>query len=149
MDLQEFLRKAREKEGKKIRMISLEVDEIGIVDFQRPEDKDILEYTSEITKAAQFKKEKKLNKKTNEVEDIEVVESINLEIMHKAATKLVYLSCSLIRAKETRDEFKSNDPFNIPSLIFGSNEVLRIAGEIMKAFSGNKIAKKITDDIKN
>lgn len=69
--------------------------------------------------------------------------------MVKEASKLVYNCCPMIREKEVREMYPKNEFIEIPELIFGANEVIRLAGELHKAFSGFQEAKKTADDIKN
>lgn len=142
MTLQEFINRARQKEEQKIKAITLEVVDFGEVTFTRPTKDELMEYTQVMMDMYQ-------EANGNKNAELGVDFKIDYIEMVKEASKLVYNCCPMIREKEVREMYPKNEFIEIPELIFGANEVIRLAGELHKAFSGIQEAKKTTDDIKN
>lgn len=142
MTLQEFINRARQKEEQKIKAVTLEVVDFGEITFTRPTKEELMEYTQVMMDMYQ-----EANK--NENTELGVDFKIDYIEMVKVASKLVYNCCPMIREKEVREMYPKNEFIEIPELIFGANEVIRLAGKLHKAFSGLQEAKKTIDDIKN
>ena len=138
MQLQDFLNKVREKESKRLKIIEIEVEDIGKIEFTRPLSKDLIKCMSETAEASKTIKT-----------DEGVIEKQDMKAMLSAAKELVYNSCSLLQAEETREHFKTVHPYDIPVEIFGIAKTIEIAAEIMDKFAGEKEIKKLEDDIKN
>ena len=138
MQLQDFLNRVREKESKKLKIIEIEVEDIGKVEFTRPLSKDLIKCMSETAEATKTIKT-----------DEGVIEKTDIEAMLSAAKELVYNSCSLLQAEETREQFKNIHPYDIPVEIFGIAKTIEIAAELMEKFGGEKEIEKLEDDIKN
>ena len=138
MQLQDFLNKVRENESKRLKIIEIEVDGIGKVEFTRPLSKDLIKCMSETAGATKTIKT-----------DEEVIKKTDIEAMLSTAKELVYNSCSLLQAEETREQFKTLHPYDIPVEIFGITKTIEIAAEIMEKFGGEKEIEKLEDDIKN
>lgn len=149
MDLQEFIRKAREKESKKLKITQIEIEGFGLVEFQRPALKDILNYVDDISNATETEIEVIGETEEGEPKTKETVKNQDMKKILEASSKFVYLSCSLLRSKEVRAEFKVGDPYELPVEVFGFDEVIEVAGEILEVFNGNKEIKKIDEEIKN
>ena len=138
MQLQDFLNKVREKESKRLKIIEIEVEDIGKIEFTRPLSKDLIKCMSETAGATKTIKT-----------DEGVIKKTDIEAMLSAAKELVYNSCSLLQAEETREQFKTLHPYDIPVEIFGITKTIEIAAEIMEKFGGEKEIEKLEDDIKN
>ena len=138
MQLQDFLNKVREKESKRLKIIEIEVEDIGKIEFTRPLSKDLIKCMSETAGATKTIKT-----------DEGVIKKTDIEAMLSAAKELVYNSCSLLQAEETREQFKTLHPYDIPVEIFGITKTIEIAAEIMEKFGGDKEIEKLENDIKN
>lgn len=136
MEFQEFLNKVRENEEKRLKFIELEVTGIGNMVFTRPKNSDLLEYITDVTKSSKYGKDGE-------------VEEMDYEKMVVASNKLVYNSCGFLQKKEIRDEYKNYSPYDIPSVIFGFEETIRLASEISDKFGAVKAKEELEDDIKN
>ncbi len=138
MQLQDFLNKVREKESKRLKIIEIEVEDIGKIEFTRPLSQDLIKCMSETAEATKTIKT-----------DEGVIEKQDMEVILSAAKELVYNSCSLLQAEETREHFKAVHPYDIPVEIFGITKTIEIAAEIMEKFGGDKEIEKLENDIKN
>ena len=138
MQLQDFLNKVREKESKRLKIIEIEVEDIGKIEFTRPLSQDLIKCMSETAEATKTIKT-----------DEGVIEKQDMEVILSAAKELVYNSCSLLQAEETREHFKAVHPYDIPVEIFGITKTIEIAAEIMEKFGGDKEIEKFENDIKN
>ena len=138
MQLQDFLNKVREKESKRLKIIEIEVEDIGKIEFTRPLSQDLIKCMSETAEATKTIKT-----------DEGVIEKQDMEVILSAAKELVYNSCSLLQTEETREHFKAVHPYDIPVEIFGITKTIEIAAEIMEKFGGDKEIEKLENDIKN
>lgn len=137
MTLTEFINKARDKEANKIKAIVLKVEDFGEVDFTRPNREELINYTQVIMDMV------------NETGLEENQNNFDYGELAKQSSKFVYNCCPLIREKEIRDMYRENEFEEIPEIIFGTNEVIRLAGELFNIFSGTKALEKRVNDIKN
>ena len=138
--LQEFLNKVREKEAKKVKITKIEIKEIGEVEFQRPNESELLRYNNEMMKCY---------KGTLKDKDNISMENMDIEGMALNASELIYNSCSFFREKELRDMYKEYEFIEIPLIILGKTEVLRIANSINAIFKGLEVKKETEEEIKN
>lgn len=138
--LQEFLNKIREKEAKKVKITKIEIKEIGEVEFQRPNESELLRYNNEMMKCY---------KGTLKDKDNISMENMDIEGMALNASELIYNSCSFFREKELRDMYKEYEFIEIPLIILGTTEVLRIANSINAIFKGLEVKKETEEEIKN
>lgn len=138
MELQDFLNKVREKEANKLKMIEIEVENIGKIEFHRPSTNELIncmKITSEATK-------------TIETEEGKYQQS-DFKAILEASKELVYNSCSLLQSEQIRSEYKNLYPTDIPVEIFGITKTVEIAAELMEKFSATKEIEKMENDIKN
>lgn len=138
--LQEFLNKVREKEAKKVKITKIEIKEIGEVEFQRSNESELLRYNNEMMKCY---------KGTLKDKDNISMENMDIEGMALNASELIYNSCSFFREKELRDMYKEYEFIEIPLIILGTTEVLRIANSINAIFKGLEVKKETEEEIKN
>lgn len=138
--LQEFLNRVREKEAKKVKITKIEIKEIGEVEFQRPNESELLRYNNEMMKCY---------KGTLKDKDNISMENMDIEGMALNASELIYNSCSFFREKELRDMYKEYEFIEIPLIILGTTEVLRIANSINTIFKGLEVKKETEEEIKN
>ncbi len=122
----EFLRKARDKKANEIKVIGMEVKDIGVIEFTRPTNEYILKFMERVDSS---------NGKFTE------------EFNH--FKELLYTHCSLLQKKELREEFKVNSPYDLVTEIFGINETAELANEFMEKFGFGDADKEETEDIKN
>lgn len=137
---QDFLNKVREKEAKKVKVAMVEVEGIGEIEFQRPNESELLRYNNEMMKCYKGTLKDKDNIST---------ENMDIEGMALNASELIYNSCSFFREKELRDMYKEYEFIEIPLIILGTTEVLRIANSINAIFKGLEVKKETEEEIKN
>lgn len=137
---QEFLNKVREKENKKVKIAVVEVEGIGEIEFQRPNESELLRYNNEIMKCY---------KGTLKDKDNISMENMDMEGMALNASELIYNSCSFFKEKELRDMYKEYEFIKLPLVILGITEVLRIATTINAIFKGLEVKKETEEEIKN
>lgn len=137
---QEFLNKVKEKENKKVRIAVVKVEGIGEIEFQRPNESELLRYNNEIMKCY---------KGTLKDKDNISMENMDMEGMALNASELIYNSCSFFKEKELRDMYKEYEFIKLPLVILGITEVLRIANTINAIFKGLEVKKETEEEIKN
>lgn len=137
---QDFLNKVREKEAKKVKIAKVEVEGIGEIEFQRPDESELLRYNNEMMRCY---------KGTLKDKDNISMGNMDVEGMALNASELIYNSCSFFREKELRDMYKEYKFPEIPLIILGTTEVLRIAHSINAIFKGLKVKKETEEEIKN
>lgn len=137
---QEFLNKVKEKENKKVKIAVVEVEGIGEIEFQRPNESELLRYNNEIMKCY---------KGTLKDKDNISMENMDMEGMALNASELIYNSCSFFKEKELRDMYKEYEFIKLPLVILGITEVLRIATTINAIFKGLEVKKETEEEIKN
>lgn len=137
---QEFLNKVREKENKKVKIAVVEVEGIGEIEFQRPNESELLRYNNEIMKCY---------KGTLKDKDNISMGNMDMEGMALNASELIYNSCSFFKEKELRDMYKEYEFIKLPLVILGITEVLRIATTINAIFKGLEVKKETEEKIKN
>lgn len=142
MTLQEFINKSKEKENKKIKEVTLKVQDFGEVLFTRPSNDELMEYTQAM-----------MEMYTEKAQNVSEIKESDFQVDYiklvRQSSKLLYNSCPYFRAKEVRDLYPDKEFEEIPEIIFGSQEVIRIAGKLHNIFQGYEKLEKTVDDIKN
>lgn len=147
MTLEQFIQKVREKEESKIKVTTLQIENFGEVEFERPNTSVMLKFQKEIMAS--------YNSEITETEDEENQEvkiktsDIEMDKFAKASSVFVYNSCSMLRTKEIREIYKKNHPEDIPLELFGMNEVIAIAVDVFNKFEGRKEVAEVEEDVKN
>lgn len=147
MTLEQFIQKVREKEESKIKVTTLQIENFGEVEFERPNTSVMLKFQKEIMAS--------YNSEITETEDEENQEvkiktsDIEMDKFAKASSVFVYNSCSMLRTKEIREIYKKNHPEDIPLELFGMNEVIAIAVDVFNKFEGRKEVTEVEEDVKN
>ncbi len=148
--LEEFIAKAKRKEESKIKLIMLQVEGFGEIEFQRPSESNILKFSNGMLAAA---KGVDLEKSENENETIEKekmkIENIDIAAFAKTASEFIYNSCSFMRDAEIRKMYKNVYPADIPLCILGQTETITLATKIFEEFNGKKQVEEIEEDLKN
>lgn len=138
--LQDFLNKIREKEEKKVKIAVIDIEGIGEVEFQRPKEADLLKYNNGLIKCYRGNLKDRDNIST---------EDLDMEEMAYIASELIYNSCSFFRSKELRAMYQEYEFIDIPLIILGFNETLRVANKVNSIFKGLELKKETEEDIKN
>lgn len=138
--LQDFLNKVREKEEKKVKIAVIDIEGIGEVEFQRPKEADLLKYNNGLIKCYRGNLKDRDNIST---------EDLDMEEMAYIASELIYNSCSFFRSKELRAMYQEYEFIDIPLIILGFNETLRVANKVNSIFKGLELKKETEEDIKN
>lgn len=138
--LQDFLNKVREKEEKKVKIAVIDIEGIGEVEFQRPKESDLLKYNNDLIKCYRGNLKDKDNIST---------ENLDMEEMGYIASELIYNSCSSFRSKEIRAMYQEYEFIDIPLIVLGIDETLRVANRINAIFKGLELKKETDEDIKN
>lgn len=138
--LQDFLNKVREKEEKKVKIAVIDIEGIGEVEFQRPKEADLLKYNNSLIKCYRGNLKDRDNIST---------EDLDMEEMAYIASELIYNSCSFFRSKELRAMYQEYEFIDIPLIILGFNETLRVANKVNSIFKGLELKKETEEDIKN
>lgn len=138
--LQDFLNKVREKEEKKVKIAVIDIEGIGEVEFQRPKEADLLKYNNGLIKCYRGNLKDKDNISA---------EDLDMEEMAYIASELIYNSCSFFRSKELRTMYQEYEFIDIPLIILGFNETLRVANKVNSIFKGLELKKETEEDIKN
>lgn len=138
--LQDFLNKVREKEEKKVKIAIIDIEGIGEVEFQRPKEADLLKYNNGLIKCYRGNLKDRDNIST---------EDLDMEEMAYIASELIYNSCSFFRSKELRAMYQEYEFIDIPLIILGFNETLRVANKVNSIFKGLELKKETEEDIKN
>lgn len=139
LDIASFLEKVIENEVKRVKIVQLEVANYGLIEFVRPKEGVLLNYITNMVKSSKMK----VDENGMEFKDI------NMEEFLKAGSEFVYSCCPLLQAKEVRDKYSNNDPYDIPGIVFGSDATLDLAKELNEIFKGKKVKEKIEETIKN
>lgn len=140
LTLQEFLNRVKVKEASKVKIAKIEIKGIGEVEFQRPKESELLRYNNEMMRCYKGTLKDKDNIST---------ENMDMEGMALNASELIYNSCSFFREKELRDMYKEYEFIEIPLVILGTTEVLRIANSLNAIFKGLEVKKETEEEIKN
>lgn len=140
LTLQEFLNRVKAKEASKVKIAKIEIKGIGEVEFQRPKESELLRYNNEMMKCY---------KGTLKDKDNISMENMDIEGMALNASELIYNSCSFFREKELRGMYVEYRFPEIPLIILGTTEVLRIANSLNAIFKGLEVKKDTEEEIKN
>ena len=141
--LEEFIAKAREKEDKKIKIVVLNIQGFGEIEFQRPSENNFLKFSNGMLSAI---KDVDLDEKSTEKLKTENIDMVDFS---KAASEFIYNSCSYMRAEEIRNIYRNSSFYDIPLCILGQSEVINIATKLYEAFNGKREAEEIQRDLKN
>ena len=148
MTLEQFIQKVREKEESKIIITSLQIENFGEVEFERPNTSVMLKFQKEIMASYNSEITETEDEENQEVKKIKTSD-IEMDKFAKASSVFVYNSCSMLRTKEIREIYKKNHPEDIPLELFGMNEVIAIAVDIFNKFEGRKEVTEVEEDVKN
>ena len=148
MTLEQFIQKVREKEESKIKITTLQIENFGEVEFERPNTSVMLKFQKEIMASYNSEITETEDEENQEVKKIKTSD-IEMDKFAKASSVFVYNSCSMLRTKEIREIFKKNHPEDIPLELFGMNEVIAIAVDIFNKFEGRKEVTEVEEDVKN
>ena len=148
MTLEQFIQKVREKEESKIKITTLQIENIGEVEFERPNTSVMLKFQKEIMASYNSEITETEDEENQEVKKIKTSD-IEMDKFAKASSVFVYNSCSMLRTKEIREIYKKNHPEDIPLELFGMNEVIAIAVDVFNKFEGRKEVTEVEEDVKN
>ena len=148
MTLERFIQKVREKEESKIKITTLQIENFGEVEFERPNTSVMLKFQKEIMASYNSEITETEDEENQEVKKIKTSD-IEMDKFAKASSVFVYNSCSMLRTKEIREIYKKNHPEDIPLELFGMNEVIAIAVDIFNKFEGRKEVTEVEEDVKN
>lgn len=149
-EFNDFLERVMKYEDQKVKVATIEVEDFGEMEVQRPSASVMLEYQKELfasmkdvnveQKESDTEKESKINLNTAEVD---------IEKLAKASSAFVYKCCSQLREKAIRDLYPKIAFEEIPLNLFGENNINAIAQNIYKVFKGKKVVEETTETIKN
>lgn len=148
MTLEQFIQKVREKEESKIKITTLQIENFGEVEFERPNTSVMLKFQKEIMASYNSEITETEDEENQEVKKIKTSD-IEMDKFAKASSVFVYNSCSMLRMKEIREIYKKNHPEDIPLELFGMNEVIAIAVDVFNKFEGRKEVTEVEEDVKN
>lgn len=148
MTLEQFIQKVREKEESKIKITTLQIENFGEVEFERPNTSVMLKFQKEIMASYNSEITETEDEENQEVTKIKTSD-IEMDKFAKASSVFVYNSCSMLRTKEIREIYKKNHPEDIPLELFGMNEVIAIAVDVFNKFEGRKEVTEVEEDVKN
>ena len=148
MTLEQFIPKVREKEESKIKITTLQIENFGEVEFERPNTSVMLKFQKEIMASYNSEITETEDEENQEVKKIKTSD-IEMDKFAKASSVFVYNSCSMLRTKEIREIYKKNHPEDIPLELFGMNEVIAIAVDVFNKFEGRKEVTEVEEDVKN
>lgn len=148
MTLEQFIQKVREKEENKIKITTLQIENFGEVEFERPNTSVMLKFQKEIMASYNSEITETEDEENQEVKKIKTSD-IEMDKFAKASSVFVYNSCSMLRTKEIREIYKKNHPEDIPLELFGMNEVIAIAVDVFNKFEGRKEVTEVEEDVKN
>lgn len=137
LTIQEFIEKYAEYELKKVKITQMNIEGYGLIEFARPQEGIILSYISGLLKASKLKKDGGMG------------ESTDFRDLIKVSEEFVYSCCPMLQSKEIRDKFSSNEPYEIPTIVFGTGNIVGIAAELSIIFNGGKVNAETEDAIKN
>lgn len=148
MTLEQFIQKVREKEESKIKITTLQIENFGEVEFERPNTSVMLKFQKEIMASYNSEITETEDEGNQEAKKIKTSD-IEMDKFAKASSVFVYNSCSMLRTKEIREIYKKNHPEDIPLELFGMNEVIAIAVDVFNKFEGRKEVAEVEEDVKN
>ena len=148
MTLEQFIQKVREKGESKIKITTLQIENFGEVEFERPNTSVMLKFQKEIMTSYNSEVTETEDEENQEVKKIKTSD-IEMDKFAKASSVFVYNSCSMLRTKEIREIYKKNHPEDIPLELFGMNEVIAIAVDVFNKFEGRKEVAEVEEDVKS
>lgn len=140
--LDSFLQKIREKEENKVRVVVLEVEGIGEIEFVRPKESDLLAFNNQMLKCYQGDMSEMSGNKID-------ISQMDMEHLSGISSELIYKCCSLFSEKKVRDMYVDVEFYQIPLMILGASETIKIASELNDKFKGVKVAQETEKAIKN
>jgi len=136
LTLEDFRRKAIEKNKNKLMFKDIEVEGYGKITFKRPTENEILTYMDKVANAIT----------TDENEN---VTGQDMTMMLEAAKELIYPNCDFLQDKELHEALEIKDPLDIVTKVFGVQGAMNIACKIMDVFEGAKAQEQAEQEIKN
>ncbi|WP_163468468.1 hypothetical protein [Fusobacterium sp. IOR10] len=163
MEMKDFLVKVKENEAKKLKLIQIDIKNYGYLEFMKPKTEDLFKYLEIVANSNEIIDGKDIEepkdgkteepKDKNKEKEAQKIDIKNLSHVIKASSELMYNCSSFLKSKELRNIYPGIHNFDIPTEIFGWDQVIDIASQIMEKFGGSKEiskTKKILDDeIKN
>lgn len=138
-EFEDFIAKAIKRKETISKPFDLQVEGYGIVHFNRPTNKQLLNYMDSISSAIVTEGEGE----TSKVVSQDVVQ------MAEASKELVYLCCPILQQEELHKSLEIDEPFETAIEVFGINETMKIAGKIAEMADGSKVAEETAEKIKN
>lgn len=147
MTLQEFIKKAKEKENNKVKIVHFEVEGFGKIEFIRPTESDLIKFNNDLASCidVEYKGISDEEKRKKEIN----IESFDFSKYAAVSSEFIYKCCSFLREKEVRDMYPDTEFYDIPLVVFGQNEVIKIASELNNQFKGVETRKEVTEAVKN
>lgn len=136
LSLKTFIEKAIEHEMKRVKIVEIEVENFGLIEFIRPKEGVLINYLSDALKASNT------DKTSGKVET-------DIKHLLNTASELVYNCCPLLQAKEVRKQYPDREPYDIPAILFGITETIDLAGKLNDVFSMGGTLQAIADEVKN
>ncbi len=149
-NIENFIERVRKYEDQKVKVATIEIEDFGEMEVQRPSANEMLKYQKELLSA--INDVEVMQKQEGEEKENNVKmkgNQFDLEKLAKASSAFVYNSCSELRMKEIRDMYPKIAFEDIPLNIFGENQINSIAQKIYDAFKGKKVIKETVEAIKN
>lgn len=134
--LEDFIKKATQKYQNRKNSMDIEVENIGILTFNRPTENELLLYMNRVSSAVVS------DAKGNVV-------SQDLNIMMDASKDLIYSTCSFLQNTELQKSLDVVDPLDVVIKVFGITKVIDIASQIGSEFMDEETKKKVETAIKN
>jgi hypothetical protein len=146
MTLEDFIKRARLKEEQKIKVVRLDVEGYGELEFVRPSINELMKYQKGIIEGTDVE----VNTTDEDLKDKTInSREVNFSAIAKISSEFIYNTCGFCRAKEIRDMYSSTYPFDIPIELFGITECIKIASAVFSEFNGAKQVKEAVEEIKN
>lgn len=136
LTLEDFRRKAIQRNRDKLMYKDIEVEGYGKIIFKRPSENEILAYMDKVSGAIT-------------VDEYENVVEQDMTQMLEAGKELLYPNCAFLQDKELHEALEIQDPLDVVSKVFGIQGTMDIASKMMDAFEGTKVQEQVDDEIKN
>lgn len=140
MVLESFLDRVKKYESRKVKVIEKEVEGFGKIQFYRPKQEVLLEYLASLSSQA--------TPKANS-DNVDMDIELDLGLVARAASKLVYECCTEIQNKDVRAMYQVSSYYDIPLEMFGVDKVIELGSFISEEFGAVKVKEEIVEDIKN
>lgn len=135
LTLEDFTRKAIAKFENRKMVIDIEIKSFGgTLTFTRPTENMLLEYSNDNANAVKTKEN---------AEGKHEVIAMDMPLMLQASKKLLYNTCSFLRDSELQKSLNIMDPYDIVTQVFGIDETIELAGNVVSEFKDNKVEETI------